>query len=72
MGKCKFFSNFIDKYVYKLYNKKGSHIAGWSSWQLVGLITQRSVVRVYLPQPNIASSKEFANFFTLKLFILLF
>ena len=38
------------------------HIAGWSSWQLVGLITQRSVVRVYLPQPNIASSKELANF----------
>ena len=27
------------------------HIAGWSSWQLVGLITQRSVVRVYPPQP---------------------
>ena len=55
--------NFIDKYLYKLYNKKSSDIAGWSSWQLVGLITQRSVVRVYLPQPNIASSKELANFF---------
>ena len=25
------------------------YIAGWSSWQLVGLITQRSEVRVLLP-----------------------
>ena len=26
--------------------------AGWSSWQLVGLITRRSQVRVLPPQPN--------------------
>ena len=25
-------------------------IAGWSSWQLVGLITRRSVVQIRLPQ----------------------
>ena len=28
------------------------NIAGWSSWQLVGLITRRSQVRVLPPQPN--------------------
>lgn len=27
-------------------------IAGWSSWQLVGLITQRSQVRVLSPLPR--------------------
>ena len=27
------------------------NIAGWSSWQLVGLITRRSQVRVLPPQP---------------------
>ena len=32
---------------YFLYN-----IAEWSSWQLVGLITRRSQVRVLPPQPN--------------------
>ena len=26
--------------------------AGWSSWQLVGLITRRSQVQVLLPQPS--------------------
>jgi hypothetical protein len=26
------------------------HIAGWSSWKLVGLITRRSQVQVLLPQ----------------------
>ena len=29
-----------------------NNIAGWSSWQLVGLITRRSQVRVLPPQPN--------------------
>ena len=28
------------------------NVAGWSSWQLVGLITRRSQVRVLPPQPN--------------------
>ena len=28
------------------------YIAGWSSWQLVGLITRRSQVRVLPPQPK--------------------
>ena len=28
-------------------------IAGWSSWQLVGLITRRSQVRVLPPQPTV-------------------
>ena len=27
-------------------------IAGWSSWQLVGLITRRSLVQIHPPQPN--------------------
>ena len=48
-----FFKNlltFIQKLdiIYKYW-----HIAGWSSWQLVGLITQRSEVRVLPPQPII-------------------
>ena len=34
--------------------------------------TQYTNLLAHSPQPNIASSKEFANFFTLKLFILLF
>ena len=32
-----------------MYNNKCSNIAEWSSWQLVGLITQRSEVRVLPP-----------------------
>ena len=50
--------NFIDKYLYKLYNKKSSDIAGWSSWQLVGLITQRSQVRVLSPLLKKATQKS--------------
>ena len=38
-----------------MYNKKYPNIAGWSSWQLVGLITRRSIVRVYPPQPRNAN-----------------
>ena len=36
-------------------NKKArisDNVAGWSSWQLVGLITRRSQVRVLPPQPK--------------------
>ena len=33
-----------------IYDRNG-FIAGWSSWQLVGLITRRSQVQVLLPQP---------------------
>ena len=50
------------------------HIAGWSSWQLVGLITQRSVVRVYPPQPikDIFSSYESVFFYFCLIYILFF
>src|SRR5690606_27469706 len=36
--------------------------AGWSSWQLVGLITRRSWVRIPPPQPVTASHREKAVF----------
>ena len=35
-----------------LHNLASSPDAGWSSWQLVGLITRRSQVQVLLPQPS--------------------
>ena len=48
------------KILRDLYSRTGSipvfgtifNIAEWSSWQLVGLITRRSQVRVLPPQPN--------------------
>ena len=48
------------KILRNLYFRTGSipvfgtnfNIAEWSSWQLVGLITRRSQVRVLPPQPN--------------------
>ena len=54
---CVLHKNFlesVDKCTHKEYTNKVSnfYIAGWSSWQLVGLITQRSIVRVYPPQPK--------------------
>ena len=53
-----FFLNIIKKrvdiFIFSYYNKFRSYIAGWSSWQLVGLITRRSEVRVLPPQPVIA------------------
>ena len=57
----------IDINNLKLYNNNCPYIAGWSSWQLVGLITRRSIVRVYPPQP--AYSKSFGDllFFILPL-----
>ena len=45
-----------------MYNKKCQYIAGWSSWQLVGLITRRSKVRVLPPQPkHLLESQEIAD-----------
>ena len=47
---------FIKLYFEKIFLQKEkiivplqSNIAGWSSWQLVGLITRRSQVRVLFP-----------------------
>ena len=34
------------------------HIAGWSSWQLVGLITRRSQVRILPPLPIKQEEKQ--------------
>ncbi len=36
-------------------------VAGWSSWQLVGLITRRSQVRVLSPQPRIIKAAVQTN-----------
>ena len=38
-------------YMCIIVSVRKKHIAGWSSWQLVGLITRRSQVQVLLPQP---------------------
>lgn len=40
-----------------------AHIAGWSSWQLVGLITQRSQVRVLSPLLQANNSIRVVRFF---------
>ena len=54
----------IDKYKLEEYTNTvlKLNIAGWSSWQLVGLITRRSIVRVYPPQPQIPSLSGFGYF----------
>ena len=40
-----FFGHFSEK-------RRELNIAGWSSWQLVGLITRRSQVQILSPQPR--------------------
>jgi hypothetical protein len=47
---CGNFGISIDASRYTGYSPPLS-VAGWSSWQLVGLITRRSQVRVLSPQP---------------------
>ena len=49
------YASFQEELIYLCSHKSGifasnkRYIAGWSSWQLVGLITRRSEVRVLLP-----------------------
>ena len=57
----------LDKTYLEAYTRKVPNIAGWSSWQLVGLITRRSIVRVYPPQPDRSKSFRDLLFFILPL-----
>ena len=68
-------ANFIcvfGKIVLILQSQSGRYpewlYAGWSSWQLVGLITQRSQVRVLFPQHQKPEVKT-SGFFVFMLYI---
>ena len=58
----------LDRRETACYNIKavlsgGKNIAEWSSWQLVGLITRRSLVQVQPPQPDLVVDFTVGHFF---------